>query len=181
MNFDDLIPFLIFFGIIGYNILKRLAKKKQSSKDGNPPKKAAPKIFTGLSRLVNNIKAEIEKACLELKQQKGEQSASVWEGLSEEKVSEDKEQYENIEEIIEEEKDSSLQPLEIEKEDPAVSSYAVDEQKESSWSSGREVLPDRSFGIRKRKYKKALNLSPFKMREAIVLSEIIAKPVGLRD
>ena len=171
MSFDDLIPFFIFLGIIGFNILKSLAKKKQSLKDGNPPKKAAPKKVSGLSKLVNNIKAEIEKAGLELKQQKGEQNASVWEDLSEERVSEDKEQYENLEEIIEEDKDSSLQPLEVEREVP----------EESSRSLGREVLPNKPFGTRKRKYKKALNLSPTKMREAIILSEIIAKPIGLRD
>ncbi|MCK5312272.1 MAG: hypothetical protein KAJ62_09185 [Desulfobacteraceae bacterium] len=167
MNLDDLIPFIIFLGIILFNILKRFGKKKSEIQDAEPAQKPKRKKKFWLSNLIDNMKAEIEKANLANKQQEGKQSDSIWATLSGETDSEskepDSEPDNDLEEMISEEISEPIEQV-----------HVLEKQKIPKAS-------DMVWGVKKRKCKKVLNLSPSKMREAIVLSEIIAKPIGLRE
>ena len=179
MNFEDLIPFIIFIGYIGFAILRSVLKKKQKSQDGKSSKKPAPKKAFGLSKLVDAIKAEIELAGVELKQKQKKAKALTQEAEyggagvdgAEEMVFEEDSPGTNLEEILEEETGSFIQPSEMREELP---------EPEFVPTVKKEYAP-MPYDIKKRKSTRVPRLSVSKMREAIILSEIIAKPVGLRD
>ena len=169
MDLDGLIPFIIFLGIIVFNILKGLAKKKKQEKqEGTQPQKPARKKAFGLSKLVDAIKAEIELAGLEQKKKKGKAEALTREAESGnaggdgavDAIFEEDSPGDNLKEILDEEPGSFGQPSDI-----------------------HEELPEPEFvpAVKKEKSAKVPKLSVSKMQEAIILSEILAKPVGLRD
>ena len=173
MNLDDLIPFIILLGIILFNILKRLAKGKQEKE---PSEKPAKKKAFGLSKLVDTIKAELELAGLEPKQQKEKAKTLIHDAefgkveageaeLSEAELMRAGFEGDDLEEIL---KDETI------REDLPKFARKVEKKK-------KPMVPGLPGDIKKRKQRRVPKLSVSKMREAIVLSEIIAKPVGLRD
>jgi len=173
MSLDDLIPFLIFIAIIGFNIFKKIGKKKQEVQAGESVQKPVKKKAFGLTKLVDTIKAEIEKASLAGQQNKGNQKDSIWTTLAQEEASEDQ-GFDD---------DFRTDPV---KEDIPVIESA--EEYNAPIGLPREPEPQvpckstgGGFGIKQRKCRKMEYLSPSKMREAVVLSEILAKPIGLRD
>ncbi|MCD4743300.1 MAG: hypothetical protein K8R67_12585 [Desulfobacteraceae bacterium] len=190
MDLDGLIPFIIFLGIIVFNILKGLAKKKKQEKqEGTQPQKPARKKAFGLSKLVGAIKAEIELAGLEQKKKERKAEAITWEaesgdagvdraedavfeeGSAVDEVFEEDSPGTNLEEILDEETGSFGQPSEINEELP---------ESEFVPAVKKKYAP-MIYDIKKRKQRRVPRLSVSKMREAIILSEIVAKPVGLRD
>ena len=189
MNLEDLIPFIIFIGYIGFAILRNVLKKKQKPQDGKSSQKPTPKKASGLSKLLNTIKAELELAGLELNQKKEKAKALTRDAdeyskaefneaeFGEERAVdagfEDDDLTDDLEGILKEEAGSSIQPPEIHEGLPKF--VRVVEKKR------KHIVPDLPCDIKKRKQRRVPRLCASKMREAIVLSEIIAKPVGLRD
>lgn len=167
MDLDGLIPFIIFLGIIVFNILKGLAKKKKQEKqEGTQPQKPTRKKAFGLSKLVDAIKAEIELAGLEQKKKGRKAEALTREAESGDAggdgavdaIFEEGSPRDNLEEILDEElPEPEFVPAVKKKYAPMI------------------------YDIKKRKQRRVPRLSVSKMREAIILSEIVAKPVGLRD
>ncbi len=172
MNFDDLIPFIVILVIIGFNILKSIAKKKKKSVDGKSPAKPAPKKAFGLSKLVDTIKAELERAALEAKKKQEEAQAPAWEQEEADAGFEDQYFDDDVKEAKEVKTDCNFENQTSHRNIPRVPpdlDYKF-EDKESP-------RPYR----KRRRQKQHRKLSVSKLREAIILSEILAKPVGLRE
>jgi hypothetical protein len=179
MNLDDIIPILIFLGIILFNIFKGSVKKKQAAKVVKTSKKPKRKSVFGLSKLVDNIKAEIEKAGIEANQDKTKQSDSIWATLSDKVGTERKELVSDSGEVARSEAVDFESPPTIESV-PELYDEPIRQVLEAEKETAPKISPE-TLSVGKRKFKKSLGLSPSKMREAIVLSEIVAKPIGLRD
>ncbi len=177
MNFDDLLPFIIFVGYIGFAIVRGVLKKKKGQEAGKSIRKAEPKKVSGIFKLLKTIRTEFEQSLVQSRQKGDAADASFWETEDERPELEpdlesDKVMSQNFtEELVED----------IEK--PSVKEY-VPEKKALKKSRPINI---HTQGIQKREKKKyvtrlrRIKISPSKMREAIVMSEIIAKPVGLRD
>ena len=175
MNFDDILPFIIFVAYIGFALFKKISGKKKEPKKDKP----AGKISFGFSKLVTTIKSELAKAVDEAKLKEKQTGATpgenLWEELrgdsQEDKIADrdfKEEDQAPAQNIIQQVPDSADNPLDIpEQSIEPVDKPFVDEPQTDAYSI--------------RKPKKRLRLSATKMREAIILSEILAKPIGLRE
>ncbi len=184
MNFDDSLPFIIFLAYFGFAALKKLFKKKET-KPGQPtdqlPPKPKKKVRFGFSKLIGTIKSELEKAANEAKL-KAEQSGdtaekNIWDELRDD----------NKDEIIEDgfagddfEVKNKITVERSVRQAPDVAEQPIDPVDSSHRNVSRTIEPH-AYAIKKRTKRKRLRLSISKMRKAVVLSEILAKPIGLRE
>ena len=200
MGFDDLIPFIIFAVYIGFAALKAVLKKKKKLQQSKQPlqpseqlsEKPAKKAGFGFSKIIKTIKTELEKAVNEAKL-KGEQAGvatkrNIWEELrggSKETNLEDRLADRNfedankisVENIVRQTPDSDETVLDRVEQ----STEPIDDTSQVSESQDAYSQKPQPFALKKRKQNKGLNLSVAKMREAVILSEILAKPVGLKE
>ncbi len=187
MNFDDLIPFLIFAVYIGFALLKKVFKKKekqpaQQSPDqlsGQPTSQAPPKpikkVSFGFSKLIGTIKSELEKAANEAKL-KAEQSGDTAEKNIWDELRDDNEEK-SLDDRFE---DDEFEVKNLAKQVPDSDEQPVEPVDLSHRNAPRAVEPH-AYTVKKRTKRKRLRLSISKMRKAVVLSEILAKPIGLRE
>jgi len=171
MEFDNLITFiLLFVFFVLPSVLKSLGKKKKPIKI----KKKKTSIFGKLGDTIQKFVRELEKQALEAKQKaKAEEQGLTWEELADQ----DEIELDLNEEIH--------QPAPVQKTVPPVPEfYDPDhpfispkktpvpalEPVRAETHSGSCALP----GIR-------ANLPVHSLRQAVVWSEILGKPVALRD
>jgi hypothetical protein len=176
MSFDDLIPVIAFIAYIGFVVFKKILGKKKELPKGKPAKK----VTFGFSKLINTIKSEIEKAAnqgkLKEKQASDPSQKNLWEELREGNL--EKETLEPDENIAEQdlEIDDTLFDT-VKKPTEPVDEPLVKDSKKHAY----RIYKPESGIIRKRRRRKKWCLSSYKLREAVVLSEILAKPIGLRE
>ena len=175
MNFDDILPFIIFVAYIGFALFKKVSGKKKEPKKDKP----AGKISFGFSKLVTTIKSELTKAVDEAKLKEKRTGATPGENV--------------WEELRGDSQEDKIAGTEFEKEDQALAQNIIQQMPDSADTSldiaEQSIEPvDKPFVDEPQidaysisKPKKGLRISITKMREAIILSEILAKPVGLRD
>jgi len=183
MSFDDLIPFIAFIAYIGFVVFKKILGKKKEPLKAKPEKK----VSFGFSKLIGTIKSELEKAANEAKLKEKQVSSSsqknIWDELKEENIENENFEVEiktQVQKIVsqEPEQDDTLFDM-VEKPTELVDDpIFVDSQKHSH----RIFQPKYSVIKRKRqRQKNGWHLSSSKLKQAVVLSEILAKPIGLRD
>jgi hypothetical protein len=168
MNLDDLIPFLIFAGIVIFNILKARAKKEKGLQNIVPDKNAPTQKTFGIAKILKAVKDEIEKAGVDIKQESQDATTdSTWDALSENNEGSSAHDTEPIKQ--EEDTTSPVEPFEPSTDSPEM-------------FLNLKKIPDiiEKPDLKIKKQKKVLILSPSTMRNAVILSEIIAKPIGLR-
>ncbi|MCK5542981.1 MAG: hypothetical protein KAI40_09840 [Desulfobacterales bacterium] len=178
MNFDDLIPFIFLVGYIGFVFFKKiLGKKKDPQKD-----KPTGKVSFGFSKFINTIKSELIKAANETKLKENQGSApsqkNIWEELKEDNLAkrdfenEDKTPLENIVRQVPDSAEQSTEP---------VDESQVDESQKHAYRVHKPQTYTIKKRNRKKKQKTGQRLSVSKLQKAVVWSEILAKPVGLRE
>jgi hypothetical protein len=175
MNFDDILPFLIFLAYIGFTLFKKiLGKKKEPKKD-----KPAWKISLGFSKIMTNIKSELAKAVDEAKLKEKQAAVTprknIWEKLRGDS------QEDKIADREFEEKDQAL-AQNIIQQVPDSYDHSSDIAEQSIEPVDKPLVDEpQTHAYSISKPKKGLRLSVTKMREVIILSEILAKPIGLRE
>ncbi len=191
MNFDDFLPFIIFVVYIGFALLKKVFKKKekqpaQQSPDqlsaqpsdqpkGQTPPKPIKKLSFGFSKLIGTIKSELEKAANEAKlkaEQPGDTAEkNIWDELRDDnkeeslddRFEENEFEVKNLEKQVSDSDAQTIEPVDL------------------SHRNIRSTSEPHAYAIKKRTKRKGLRLSVSKMRKAVILSEILAKPIGLRE
>ncbi len=203
MNFDDILPIIIFIFYTIYTIASAMLKKKKKSEKKVPPvpapeqsvrkshshrrlfKKPVGKAGFMFSRIVNNIKAELEKSVSSKIQKERIKAApggnNIWEELRESEMplasapDPPHEIYENIDKVL---------PLDnvTPTPDDIEAAFNTDElsfeptQPRENISSAHGTETSLVRNRRKR-----LNFSAAGMKKAVILSEILARPLGLEE
>ncbi len=168
MEFDNLIIYILLFAFFVLpSVLKGLRKKKKPA--GDNKKKAS--LFGKLGETVQNFVRELEKQALEAKQKaEAEQQGSIWEDLA------------DPDEIELDLNEAVHQPVPVGKPvpefyDPEPPFVCPEKKSASTAESAMAQVCKRgsvSPGIR-------TGLSVHSLRQAVVWSEILGKPVALRD
>ncbi len=188
MDFDTLIIYvLLFFFFVLPSILKRKGKKKKTAA---PQKKKNPSIFDKLGEGIQTFVRELEKQAMEAKKEQGQKDGSVWDQLDDSDApfetredfvrEQDEEWDENEEEMIPEYRPSDPDPRFYDPEHPFVkpSKTPVPRFEEKQYpvpppvpeETSRDTIP----GIR-------ANIPAHALQQAVVWSEVLGKPVALRE
>ncbi|OQY51733.1 MAG: hypothetical protein B6230_04160 [Desulfobacteraceae bacterium 4572_89] len=171
MDFDSIITFiLIVLFFVFPSILKQLSRKKKTSAAPNKANKAKkPSLFGKLGDKIRKFAEEIEKQAKEKKQGQG------WE-----EIIDDQEMVKTYEDPFDPDAyeddgyHEALEPM----QEPSIS-VAVSEEpgkpvlKSGKPSSGRENCFGNAYG--------KTRLSSSRLQQAIIWSEILSKPVALRE
>lgn len=169
MNLDDLIPFIVFLIYVGFMLFKKATKKKPGT--GAPPQeKSGKKKSFGLSKLVDTIKAELERAALEAKQKQAAADSTAWNYADGD---------DDFEDLKPDPGPIFVDPIQV-KPASKPPPIKIKQPPDLAGVCDRKKAPAARHK-RQRSVQNRLRLSPAKLKEAVVLSEIIAKPLALRD
>ncbi len=181
MNFDDIIPFIIFLVYIAFMVFRKKPQKKTEKADVQTSQSTEKKKGFGLSTLVDTIKAELEKAAMEARQRQeaaneaARKEATAWDDLADHEYDEeDDEDPDREAERRPARPTAGAPPL---NQPPPVSAPTRTRYKDTAVH--KKTAPVFSYD-QKTYFRKRLVLTPAKMREAVVLSELLAKPIALR-
>ncbi len=187
MDFESILTFILIFAFfILPGILKQLkASKKQGEKGKKPERQKGkkPSLFDKLNDKIQAFVLELEQQAEKQKQEK-EKSVSLWEALEEAETS--SQQFEPAENGYDYFKEPEISEAIIPEEETQLSYKAIktaDRVMEKPYTmepvKRREAVISREPVV-KRSGVKNLNFRSNPLQNAVIWSEILGKPVGLR-
>ncbi len=186
MNFDDIAPFIFFLGWLGFMALKNIFKKRRQARGSKPaspqgsssspdqPLKKSKGTLFGFKKLIKGVRAELEKAVNETNLK-----------ANKEKTADLKDAWEELRENDPRNQQGDLSDNLI--DDSAAVEHAIFEQGVTEQNIAEQGIPEKFSGSgsmyrsKKQQHTKKINLTTSRLKEAVILSEILAKPVGLSE
>ncbi|MCP3875994.1 MAG: hypothetical protein GY699_22950, partial [Desulfobacteraceae bacterium] len=148
---------------------------------GQTPPKPIKKLSFGFSKLIGTIKSELEKAANEAKlkaEQPGDTAEkNIWDELRDDNKEESLEHGFAGDDFEVKNKITVESPG---RQAPDITEQTI-EPADLSHRNIRSTSEPHAYAVKKRTKQKGLRLSVSKMRKAVILSEILAKPIGLRE